>query len=366
MSVQCFESVLYMAQLGVITTEQARELMNEPDQGERMATVIPPCPKCNSVMRLSYADDSALCRCGFTVDHEVILGSRGQHDPAAYMLAWGRETKPPRAEPGIRVSEQFSELDAVCWDRRGEDWKVAGLHDVAVLTGDQHGLAHQPGNHRGIGLAVARGSERVEIRRSVMYGVAPRGDEREAAKRMVAAIANKHGRGRWFSMLDAVHVIADDGLARVADVGGVPHVFLRAVYFHDPEQTHETAEGAPPPALASWRTPLSQGGRQMWLKAQSEDTSADAEFRYKSTWSNVPVDPLDVTYDGWALRDLLEVSAAIAQERAVDPRLTHPLPIPMTSLQRGAVSAYQSAELRKRVEAPKQKDRNQVTMENDE
>lgn len=79
-----------------------------------------------------------------------------------------------------------------------------------------------------------------------------------------------------------------------------------------------------------------------------------------------PVDPLDTKYDGWTLRHLLEVNSAIAEERPVDERLPHPLPIPMTSTQRAAVSARWSAELRAKVDASKERDRNRVTMEHDE
>ncbi len=74
-----------------------------------------------------------------------------------------------------------------------------------------------------------------------MYGLAPLDRVSEAAGRMIDAIAVRHGPGRLLPLLDIVHVIADDGMMRVADVGGVPHVFLRSAYFFEPRPTSASA-----------------------------------------------------------------------------------------------------------------------------
>jgi hypothetical protein len=322
-----------------------------------MARTIPPCPHCGAVMRLSYADDSIICRCGFTVDGLALMAAERHADPKSHLMATGHWTPIPKAEPGIRVSDQFSTLDALCWDRRGEQWSVDGLQNAAIAEGAKHGLAHQPGNHRGECLLTERDGKRIEHRRHVMYGVAPRGREVEAAEQMVRAIAVKHGRGRWFSTLDAVHVIADDGLARVADIGGVPHVFLRAAYFHDPT--------CPLCGKPCDRVEVS-GVKINGCSCVGDEWGVSLKGATDLSHPQWPIDPLDVEYDGWKLRDLLEVSAAIAQERPVDDKFPHPLPIPMTACQRAAVSAHWSTELRKRVDAAKDRDRRTVMLEVDE
>lgn len=406
-------------------------------------------------MRASPNIDGVRCRCGFEADGEVLMYAAGLplNQRPLHLLHYGRMVEQPKADPGVRVSDQFSELDALCWDTRGEQWPIDGLQDAAIANGMECGLAHQPGNHNGQYLCIEReprnGAVQAaeQLKRNVMYGIAPRGNEIEAAERMVCAIANKHGHGRWWSTLDAVHVIADDGLARVADVGGVPHVFLRAAYFHDPScplcgepcdritvgshtingcpcvgtdravaidlskltkdpasqgydyatpprtragqlesvlyaaqigaissevaremldattprardrRERVTAESTPLQTVEQWRLPR---GQPVYLKSQSEDLSATAEFRYKSTWSDTPIDLLDVEYDGVTLRVLLACDEGQRRYEATGAQYKP------TPLQRSAISAHWSAELRAKVAASKECEHRQVTIEVDE
>lgn len=71
-----------------------------------------------------------------------------------------------------------------------------------------------------------------------------------------------------------------------------------------------------------------------------------------------PIDWLYVEYDGVTLRDLLVWDQARRRE-------THPQWRSLTPVQRAAISAHWSAELRRKVEAAKQKEREQVVNEYD-
>lgn len=73
-----------------------------------------------------------------------------------------------------------------------------------------------------------------------------------------------------------------------------------------------------------------------------------------------PIDPLDVEYDGVKLRVLLLAAQGAAREQVT------PLARSFTPAQRAAVSTHWSAELRAKVDAAKQQDRNQVTMEHND
>lgn len=87
----------------------------------------------------------------------------------------------------------------------------------------------------------------------------------------------------------------------------------------------------------------------VWLKSQSEDLGATAEYRYKTTWSHAPVDPLDVEYDGHPLGFLVNMSEAAKRENVIGQCTVSCF----TPLQRSAISAHWSADLRKRTEASK-------------
>lgn len=316
-----------------------------------MATATPPCPKCSGVLRGRTVANEFICRCGFTVDDEAIIAFGS--DPARLIVA-GRMTPIPDGQPGIYVTDQLGTLIDKCWDPRPcsplPPEVDRAIREAAIEHGAKRGLLFQHDQARGAFLVVEGPSgERRELRRSTMYGLAPRGREIEAARMMVDAIAVKAGPGRWWSLLDPVHVIADDGRICIADVGGVPHVRMRAVYCHDPlpDVTCTWVEKLPTEARADRGIPVH-------LKSQR----ANADGTFATAWSHAPVDPLDVEWDELTLRELLAYDEIARREHG--PRR------PFTPLQRNAVSAHWSAELRKRTDAAKRKDRNQVTMEHDD
>lgn len=74
--------------------------------------------------------------------------------------------------------------------------------------------------------------------------------------------------------------------------------------------------------------------------------------------------PLDIEYDGVTLRVLVERDRFNRREYA--QRDGEATPFAFTTAQRAAVSAHWSAELRAKVAAAKERDRNQVTMEHEE
>lgn len=82
------------------------------------------------------------------------------------------------------------------------------------------------------------------------------------------------------------------------------------------------------------------------------------------SWGEDAVDPLDVKYDGVTLRELIEQDQAARRER---PYMRGPFdysgPGPMTPAQRAAVSAHWSAELRRKVDASAERDRNEVRID---
>lgn len=76
--------------------------------------------------------------------------------------------------------------------------------------------------------------------------------------------------------------------------------------------------------------------------------------------ASAPADPLDAEHDGVKLRTLLACDANNRREAiGAGGRRFSPA-------QRAAVSAHWSAELRRKVAAAAEQDRNQVTLENDE
>lgn len=326
-----------------------------------IASTAPPCPKCAGVLRRSYADDSAICRCGFTVDHEVIVACGGD---AVRLLAAGRMTPIPDGTPGIRVGDTFGEVTSEMWDNRYVCMPPNSekIGSTALECGAQLGLVYQGQAHGRylwcVEVPPTNGAIKAaaQLERKVIYGIAPFGDVHEAACLMVKHIVDKHGPGRWWSMTDPVHIAADDGQARAGDVGGVPHVVLRAVFFHDPlpDVTCSWVEKPPTEARA-------ERGIRVHLKSMRANPDS-APYKYTTTWSHAPVDPLDVEWDGWPLRSLLEMDVKARRENVI-AQTTRAC---FTPLQRNAVSAHWSAELRKLTDAAKQKDRNQVTMEHDD
>ncbi len=165
---------------------------------------------------------------------------------------------------------------------------------------------------------------------------------RAETDRAIANLATHAGRMETVLMLAQYGTIASEEARELLEM---------------PDVTSAWSERPPTTAIGD-RVPV-------YLKSRTENPPG-ALFKYSSTCSHAPVDPLDVMHDGWVLRDLLEIADAIAQERACDARLPAGLPIPMTALQRDAVSAYRSAELRAKIAASKERDRRQVTIEVDE
>lgn len=267
-----------------------------------MAFLIPPCPKCSGVLRSLPEFDGARCRCEFEVDGiSLHVASRLPFaDRASHLLKVGRMVPIPQHLPGVRVGPDAGALRADGWDHRYEPWRpgdtsvvAAAVDGTAIERGHEIGLVHV-GEAPGAVLALPGG--RVLTERGLMYGLAPAGCERDCAARMVDAIVAAHGPGRWWTLAGAVHIILSEGtLAAVCDIGGVQHVALRSIYFHDP---------APK-----------------------------------------PVDPLDVVCDGYTLRDLLGWDEAFRRSDAIRVKRW------LTPTQRAAVSAHWSADLRAKVAA---------------
>ena len=337
-------------------------------------------------MRIGSCDE-AICRCGFTVDHEVIVMARDRPDATPRLIASGRWTPIPKAEPGIRISESFAELSAVMWDPRlGAVGLCAdGMVIAAEYEARRAGLVQQPGDAKGQYLCIERepsghgvGRSAVQLERHHLYAIAPFRSEVEAAGQMLRWIAAKHGPGRIWHTLAAVHYIADDGMMRVADVGGVPHVVLRSLYFHQPtcplcsrpcdrlEVGGVKISGCPCVGSGDRAVAIDLSKLTKDPKSRGYSYSQYTPCIDRAAWMlrGVPptaVDPLDVEYDGEKLLALLYKQAYNADERN-----DYGGPFRFTPLQRDAISAHWSAELRAKIAASKQKDRNQVTMEHDE
>jgi hypothetical protein len=78
----------------------------------------------------------------------------------------------------------------------------------------------------------------------------------------------------------------------------------------------------------------------------------------------VPADPLDTTYDGQTLRDLLAADLAMSRETLIsDMPLWFRLQDGLTRTQRQAVSAYRSAELRAKIDEARETDRRRVCVD---
>lgn len=120
------------------------------------------------------------------------------------------------------ISDQFGELwEQTANERRVPIGDLPALHNRAVAIATKFGLEYI--------------REDRELPRQKLYALCPRGSELTAAVDLVAAMAERHGPGRWWSTGGAVGYIEDgEGGARVADINGEPHVWLRMYYFHDP------------------------------------------------------------------------------------------------------------------------------------
>jgi hypothetical protein len=90
------------------------------------------------------------------------------------------------------------------------------------------------------------------------------------------------------------------------------------------------------------------------MLAQQQHALAHLRFPDGRSWCRA-IDPLDVTYDGRSLRWCLAIDTAV--QRHDDRYFT------LTSAQRAAVSAHWSAELRAKVAASAERDRNEVRID---
>lgn len=136
------------------------------------------------------------------------------------------------------ISDSFGELfELTTNDRRVPIAALPALHDHAVALAPRHGLEYigsSPGRHLVLSGEEWGGVDRI-LTRQKLYVLRPHGTELDAAADLVAAMAEKHGPGRWWSTGGSVGYVEDgSGGARVADINGEPHVWLRMYYFHDP------------------------------------------------------------------------------------------------------------------------------------
>jgi len=93
------------------------------------------------------------------------------------------------------------------------------------------------------------------------------------------------------------------------------------------------------------------------LRLKADPTVPPGEIRFVQT------DPLDVEYDDWTLRELIAMDEKRRNSDNVIAAVTCSC---FTPAQRAALSAHWSAELRKRVDAAKQAEREQVVSEYDD
>lgn len=145
----------------------------------------------------------------------------------------------------IHISSDYSELYELAENHRYTD-SVDRAVRKAVRS------AVDPSDLESIGLRWVSGvdcarliSESGQVlERHSLYGYAPVGEEVEAARRMVATIA-EHGPGKlWtighvgnpWAVGHVVDIPADDGRVPICDIDGVTHVLLRSYYFHEPAE----------------------------------------------------------------------------------------------------------------------------------
>lgn len=368
-------------------------------------------------MRASPYAEGALCRCGFTVDHEDLVATRarfvGTDERATALRHAGRFIPIPQAEPGIRVGS-FADLNKVSWWRRPEKMTPEypdSIDAEARRIAKSYGLEVQEQEVFGTHLVLSRpGGQRENLERHFMYGMAPLDQIGECIASMFLAIVTKHGPGKLWGLSGIVHPISDDdpGAAEVSDVGGVPHVWLRSAYFHDPvlaavraptmdEQdclskltgdrvdwvcdtckgfgfgmhrckgpdpvAGETSVATPAGPLTFKRTVVSRDGAMQSIQLKASERSPLAfttgptnqvwprsfrtlpDGRVETEWADVEVARESVMYDGTPLGILLDKDRERRQE------IGRAMRTPFTTLQRDAISAWNSDRLRAKLKA---------------
>lgn len=155
------------------------------------------------------------------------------------------------------------------------------------------------------------------------------------------------------------------GRLHVAHVHRAGALVLREDAFHAiPALQHAPATPSRDPLVAvldghvAARREIERQRLALWMKSSARKHLIN-ELQVKHAASSAapePPDPLDVKYDGVALRVLLEIDVCRRRESA-----WHAMRNGLTDAQRAAVSAHWSAELRAKVEAGKRADAARAT-----
>lgn len=331
------------------------------------ALTAPPCPNCGGVLRPISYDDSARCRCGLEVSAVAIVSARTKGRPLS--VADGRFVPIPQAAPGIRVGRSFTEVTRDGWDARQEPLP-AGFPDLAAHAeryGATLGLRLQ--RHPFLGKHLVVGGpdgHLVQIEREMVYALCRPHEVMECTERMVEIIA-AGGPGNWWATAGAVHAIADDGLVRFCDVGGEPHIYLRALYgvcrdkrdLSVIRQAAQDADRRTAEAVAKFNVELYLDDVARQIRAINPANIVPIGDMLKVTRLKVTLvapDPLDVEYDGVPLRDLVLEDTRRRREGMIElsdvPEwLLRQRGAMMTPTQRAAVSDHWSAQLRAKAEA---------------
>ena len=175
---------------------------------------------------------------------------------------------------------------------------------------------------------------------------------------LIERVRRQHGPG-WVHPaegFDFVHLIEHDDGSIVATIDGFQGCRLRALYVHRPEvslsgpavsENHAFVRGPD-------SGPLRQGPPEETC-AVCQCDPRNAIHRMNSLYRRIGIDPLDVEYDGVKLRTLLAAD--------VLNRNDAPCPEPFSRAQRTAISAHWSAELRAKVAAGAERERNRVLVD---
>lgn len=365
------------------------------------AYTIPPCPHCGSAFRRSGADDGLLCKCGLEITGVMAHQRKCLGQPLT--VADGTFRPIPQSTAGIRVGRKFSELIDGAWFADATPLpKLPDLAAHAIAYGAKLGLRHQSQESLGQRLVVPRpNGDRIQLEHDPVYGLCRPHEVLECVERMVDLIA-EGGPGDWWSLAGAVHAIADDGVVHWDAFGGEPHLRLRSLgavdrdvvagrlppepspYLDLIELRKQWAALAPAMPTALDRVRLIDKMLDQMVRPRVFVRDANVEIKQVGTMTALysggpppePVspsvetpwmreyqgewkcDPLDVKYDDVQLRTLLDRDRLLRTDHPGKPKTGD---WKLTPLQRSAVSAHWSAELRAKVVASKERERNAVT-----
>jgi|SRR5882757_4957273 len=100
-----------------------------------------------------------------------------------------------------------------------------------------HGLVRMPDDFFGRSLLISEpNGDRSELFRTGLFTSATPEEVLPAVRAHIARIAEKHGPGRVWFLLEPVHVVCDDGMYRAEMVDGAPHVRMRTFYGHEAQR----------------------------------------------------------------------------------------------------------------------------------